>query len=143
MNGSRPDGKLIAEKARGANFDQSKAVSGDVKGGKVTMAPAELHIKDIKDLEDGAVVGQLETTAPGDETPLPPGKYHVYVHKDGGNWQGHAEADGQIVASAARVSVEQHEKGKGPRARVTSEGWCVIVFLGYWGPWEVWVIICW
>jgi hypothetical protein len=139
-----PDGKVIAEKARNAKFDESKAVSGDVKGGKVKVVPVDERHQDIKEVEAGAVVAQMDTTAPGDETPLPPGKFHVYLHKEGGQWKAHAEADGKVVASAARVTVEQLEKGKKPphTSRISSEGWC---WWWYWdcGWFGLWIIICW
>ena len=145
MNDSNAKGQMIAAKARAVKFDKAKSITGDVKSGKVKLTPAETELRDVKDLEAGAVVAQMETTAPGDETALPAGRHHVYLVKEGGEWKAYAETDGKVTASAARVTVEHHEKGKAQRAtpRITTEGWCSWFYLGWIGPFDIWIVICW
>ena len=78
-------------------------------------------------LEDGAIIGVLENGAEGDETGLPPGKYHLYTARVNGQWKTYAESGGHIVRDALRTAVTQAERPARPAFR--TKGWCIIVTL--------------
>lgn len=117
-------GKEIKEKAKKMKLDTAKVVHGKKNGKSVKFNVAKLeHVKSVKDLEQGEVVGVLENELAGDETNLPPGKYNVYVKKVNGEWKAYAESDGKVVAEAARVTVEKQRGKKNGKSRFHPNGW--------------------
>ena len=126
-----PTGKEIAEAAARTRFDKERSAKAE-KGGKAIVitpaAPSEVRAE--ADLENGAVIGHIDTAFPGDETKLPPGRYNLFLVKVGGRWRVYAESGGKIVAEAKRVTVkEQKLEKEGPLQKPTFEerGWCVSI----------------
>src|SRR5438874_5392682 len=71
----KPSGPEIAQKARTAVLDSENSTTGEKNGKKIKLIPANLpQGKSEAELEDGQVIGVLETEAQGDETSLPPGR---------------------------------------------------------------------
>jgi hypothetical protein len=104
-----PTGKEISDKAKNAKFDKDGAGMAEKDGKKVTVTPADLSdVKAEKDLEDGAVIGQLETET--DAGKLPPGKYNLFAAKVNGEWHVYAEAGGKLAGEAKKVKMEKMEK---------------------------------
>ena len=52
-------------------------------------------------MEDGQVIGVLETEAQGDETSLPPGKCNLFLAKEGNDCHTYAESGGRIVGGSS------------------------------------------
>jgi len=108
-----PTGKEIAAKAKKAKLLKDKAVKLDADGKKVedkpkvTLTPADLTAVKEKDLENGHIIGRLDTELPGKHTKLPAGKYNLFAAKVKGKWHVYAEADDKIVAEATRVKFEK------------------------------------
>jgi hypothetical protein len=130
----KPAGREIADKAQGAKLDRENATLGEKGGKKVKFTPAVFdQLKNETDLEDGQVIGLLETEAPGDESPLPPGNYNLFLAKIGNSWHVYAESGGTIVAEAVRVSVEKKtEKPANMKPEFRAEGWCLIIHFFGW-----------
>ena len=125
-----PNGNEIRAKAAAVSLDKARAFSGKIPGGAVSFTPARLdNIKSPDEFEQGFVIGLMESTAVGDETKLPPGKYNIYVSKEGGTWKAYAENNGKVVAEAIRVTVEEHSlwDRASPEGRVNPDGWCIYV----------------
>jgi hypothetical protein len=135
-------GKEIREKAKKMKLDKTKVVHGKKNGKRVKFTGAKLeHVKSMKDLERGQVVGLLENELAGDETNLPTGKHNVYLKKVNGEWKAYAESDGKIVAEAARVTVEKRDKKDtgNLNPQFKPDGWCIWSFC-----WWIFCIgICW
>lgn len=160
-NSSRPKSndtalaEKITEKAREAKWEADKTVTGVVGVGKITFTPADLSaIRSERELEEGRIIGFLQTEVQGDETKLPPGNYHLYLAKRNSKdksdkrWHVYAEADGKIVSEAVRVRVNVTELGPaaGEKAlpELVPQGWCwwqrdYVPFLKRW----VWILHCW
>jgi hypothetical protein len=137
----KPAGREIAEKARAAKLDTENATTGEKGGRKVKFTPAVLgQLKNETELEDGQVVGLLETEAPGDESPLAPGNYNMFLAKVGDTWHVYAESGGKIVAEAMRVTVEKTDKPASMKPEFRAEGWCFCLRLNC--AWE-WPPRCW
>ena len=129
-----PTGKEINEKARKAKLDKGKESVGEKGGKKSKLTPARLdHLKGPEDLEDGQLVGVLETEVPGDAAGLPPGTYTVFIAKVGHDWEVYAESGGEIVAQAANVT-ERKDTPKDMKPKF-SEGsfcwWVWLIFTGF------------
>ena len=140
-----PTGKEISEKAKAFKLDSTNSFSGQKNGKTVKFTAADLkNLKDMQELESGQVIGLLENDAPGDETGLPPGKYHIYVAKVGNNWRAFAEADGKIVAEAKRAGVEQKKGSTPAKGHFEANGWCNWALIPWWSwPFApVWIWIC-
>jgi hypothetical protein len=129
-----PTGKEISDKARAGRLDTTKVSTGEKAGKKSTFTPAHLgHLKKIEDLEDGQLIGVLDTEIAGDRANLPPGKYNMFIAKVGGDWQVYFGSGEEIVAKAASV-VERKDTPNGmkPRFREGSFCWWVwLVFSGF------------
>jgi len=120
----KPTGKEIADKAKAAKLDPANAIIGEKEGKKIKLTPADLsHVKTEAELEDGQMIGVLETEVAGDETPLLPGKYNLFLTKVGNDWHVYAESEGKIVAEAVRVKMEEAKEKKKPE--FVPEGWCL------------------
>lgn len=123
-----PHGSEIAAKAKATRFDRSNVGEGVFQGQRMAMTPANLKgvASSLDDIKAGQVVGVLENGAAGDETGLPPGRYNLYVAYVDGQWQGYAEAGGQIVSPAIRAIVsEQPVAARAPQFH--EQGWCFFV----------------
>jgi hypothetical protein len=130
----RPTGNEIREKAKAAKLDHSRTGTGEKGGKKAKLTPARLdHVHTREDLEDGEVVGLLETEIPGDRAGLPPGTYNVFIANVGGDWHVYAEANGEIAAEAVSVT-ERKDTPKDMKPKF-SEGsfcwWVWLVFTGF------------
>lgn len=146
----KPAGQEISEKAKAVKLDPANAATAERGGKKIKVTPVDLsHVKTEADLEDGQVVGVLETEVAGDETGLPPGKYHIFVAKVGDVWHAYAESGGTIAAEAKRVRVERTKEKPTKKADIRLQGWCTelcdtqLYFFG--GPiafWACW-FLCW
>jgi hypothetical protein len=146
-----PDVAALAKKIR---LEDDRRGTGEMGGKKSHFIPARLdHLHNPEDLEQGQVIGVLDTELAGDETDLPPGKYNVFLRKgDDGEWEAVAETDGRIVSRAARVTVrsEKEKEGPGrekgprkpPRPEFKERGWCWWACVPI-GPFWVWIFICW
>lgn len=100
--------KEIQAKIKTMNLDTINTVIGEKKGRRISFTPANLStVAQMFDIEQGQVIGVMETELAGDESSLPPGKFVIYLKKEFGQWKGYAAANGQVVAEAARVTVEQ------------------------------------
>lgn len=140
-----PVGREIAEKARGIRLDEKRSVHGKKGGKKAKFTAADLtHVKTLDDMEEGQVIGVLDTELEGDETRLPSGKYNVFVAKVNGDWHGYAESGGRVVAKAARATVTRHRVGERKTAGSFSpRGWCFrICVVPFWGSCLVSIRIC-
>lgn len=134
----KPKGKEIAQKAREMKLDKNKSAHGEKHGKSIKFTGTKLPLlNSLEELEEGQVVGVLETELGGDETPLPPGKFNLFLAKVNGDWHVYAESDGEIRGEAKRVTVERYLWGerKEERPRFSPEGFCFfsICLLG-WGP---------
>lgn len=132
-----PPGREIAEQAKRVRLEKGRSASAEFQGKKGRFTPARLdQVKSLEDLGRGAVVGRLDTDFAGDETDLPPGQYNLYVRKsDDGAWEGFAEADGEVVSKAVRVTVQEDRSRKGPAEEspeFSAEGWCWCWWYGCW-----------
>ncbi len=141
---SKALGKEISEKAKKMKLDKTKVVNGKKNGKKLKFTWAKLeHLKSIKDIEKGEVIGILENEAEGDETHLPPGKHNLYLKKVNGEWKLYAESGGNITAEALRVRVEESKKEKNiGKSRFESDGWCGILCGWFWGMF-IYIEGCW
>ena len=140
-----PTGLEIAEKSKNIRLYEDSRLHPEPadRETKVTFIPAKLHqFESLQEIEEGQVLGVLETDLEGDETNLPKGKYNIYLTKVDGDWQAYAEAHGKIAAKAARVSLQKHYLYECEMTKPTfhSKGWCFTYCLvGYcvgWGPFK-------
>lgn len=139
---AKPSGAEIAAKAREVRFDQANVGVGEFQGKKMMFTPADFsHLKSVEDFKAGQVVGLLENGAPGDETGLPPGRYHLFVAEVDGQWHAYAESRGQIVREAIRANVEAGDRpASSKKPQFQEKGWCYQVMI--W-PWPlVYLTIC-
>lgn len=138
-----PPGREIAEQAKRIRLEKDRTASAKFQGKKGRFTPARLdRAKSLDDLARGAVVGRLDTEFAGDETDLPPGQYNLYLRRaDDGSWEGFAEADGEVVAKAARVTIQEDPSRKGPAKdapEFSAKGWC---WCWWWNHWLI--CYCW
>lgn len=103
--------KEIEAKVKKSKMDDSRVLNAVDKGKNITFTSAKLdHLKSLQELEQGEVIGVLQNDLPGDESKLPPGKYHIYVKNVDGHWKAYANANGKTAAESARVTVEEKNK---------------------------------
>ena len=123
-----PNGAEIAAAARAGRLDTGNAISATMFGKPFKFTPAQLAGKADKtdDGKDG-FLGVLENGAVGDETGLPPGKYNLYFANVNGQLKGYAEANGQIVKEAIRVTSTPAPDGAKGRPQFIEKGWSVRV----------------
>jgi hypothetical protein len=138
MRKDDPSGREIAEKAKQIKFDNRKDIVGEKNGKTMHFLGADLsHVKSLDELEDGQVIGVMDTALAGDETTLPAGKHNLFLSKVGGEWRIHAESNGEIVAQAVRVSVAEHAVStrRVSNPHFSQQGWCLIdiCILSIWG----------
>jgi hypothetical protein len=123
----KPSGQEIAQKAKSAKLVQEKAVTGQKKGKKIKITPADQSNLKEEDVENGVVVAQMEGDLAGDETNLPAGKHNVFLCKVNGEWKAYAESGGQIVAEAKSVKMQKVERRnanpQAPSVEFKEEGW--------------------
>ena len=123
-----PPGSYIAERLKAARIDEDRAVTGERDGKKITFTPAR-PTDNLDEAAQGYVLGILETEVEGDETGLPPGKYTIFAHNVGGEWEAFAEVDGVVVKQALTVTAHDVEgsggdKGMKPKLDASDDGWC-------------------
>jgi hypothetical protein len=129
----KPTGKEIADKAKVAEIDQANATTGEIGAKKVKLTPAVPRpFKNEADLEDGQVIGLLETEASGDESPLAPGRYNLFLAKVDNTWHVYAESDGRIVGEAMQVNVEKTDKPSDTKPEFRAKGWCFLLHIAGW-----------
>ena len=120
----KPSGAEIAMQARRARLDRTNAGLGEFQGKRISFTPAVLDPQ--ADLSAGQVIGVLENDVEGDETGLPAGRYNVFAAQLADGWHVYAEAAGEIVREALRVTVA---KRPGPpsekKPRIRPVGWGV------------------
>ena len=107
-------------------MNKGRAHTATHDGKKVTFTPSALkHVKTVKDLEKGHVIGHLSTELAGDETKLPAGEHHIYLKKEGGKWNAYAaERGGTKVVQAAQVEVKKTaHKAKLAKPHFHAKGW--------------------
>ena len=129
-----PTGTEVQDKAKAAKLDHGQAAEGSKGGKKSKFIPARLdHLKKKSDLEDGQVVGRVETEIEGDRSGLPPGTYNIFLANVEGSWKVYAEAGGEIVAEAASVQErEDTPENMPPKFRSGSFCWWVwLIFTGF------------
>jgi len=125
-----PTGSEINEKGRQANLDVDNASTGE----NCKYTPTRLDaVRSLTDLENGQVIGVLETETVSDKTSLPPGKYNLFLAKVGGRWHVYAESGGNIVAEAYSVTERKNTpKGMKPKFSHGSFCWWVwLIFTGF------------
>ena len=110
----KPTGKEIAKKAKSTKFASGNSATATKGGKRVTATPADLsHVKG-EELEQGQVIGLLETEVDKETAGLPPGRYHVFMAKVGDRWQVLAESGGVVAAEAQDVEFERLPPGRKP-----------------------------
>ena len=121
----RPSGNEIAEEASKVNFEKDRAVEKRYGKGSDVVRFVPIHIggQTKGDFARGAVVGLLDIDRKGNETGLPPGKYHVYVKEIKGDWVAFYEKDGHITKDA--VGVKFFDQGH-PEPKFKDNGDCVL-----------------
>ncbi len=127
-----PTHKEVKDKAEKVKLNTERAHTATHEGKKVTFIPADLHhVKTVKDLEKGHVIGQLHSELAGDETKLAPGKHHVFLKKEGDKWMAYAAShDGEKVVQAMRVEVKKTpkpKKGELAKPHFHAKGWAYCV----------------
>jgi hypothetical protein len=108
-------------------IDRTVAVEESVTVATVALRPLARRKKlTLRELEAGQVIGVLETTVAGPETGLPAGRYHLYLAKVGERWRLYAEAGGEIVREASRISLQEAaEAPSAPTLLDRGLGWLV------------------
>jgi hypothetical protein len=127
QNGPRkvkPTGQEIAAQVKGARLDAANATQGELHGKHIKLTPVDPgQPKSLGDLEAGQTIGVMETEVAGDETSLAPGKYDLYAAKVGDKWHVYAEAQGQIIQEATRVSLSERKRGGGTKPEFHAQGY--------------------
>lgn len=154
----RPSGIEIAQKAKAIQLDRKRSVSEKKDGKVVTFTGADLLSIVPKDMSTGVsaitfldslalgqVIGLLENELEGDETNLPAGTSNLLIANVNYEWKCYAERDGEVVAEAVNVSVEQSPGVKGedlhPPPRFDPQGWCIYYEFWY-CPGTMWDFSC-
>lgn len=126
-----PTGQDISQKAAAGEFDTANSVTGVTHGKKVIFTPAHLgHVGSMQDLEQGQIIGSLNTEIAGDKSGLPAGQYNVFLAKVGNDWQVFAESGSTVVAKAASV-VERRDTRANMKPQFSEGSFC----------WWVWLIV--
>jgi hypothetical protein len=123
-----PQDSYVAERAKSAELDGGRAVTQELQGKKIRFTPARVT-ESLDEAAQGHVLGVLETEVEGAETGLPPGKYTIFAHNVGGEWEAFAELDGDIVqqaltVTAADAKAPDDDKPAKPRLEVSEGVWC-------------------
>lgn len=123
-----PNGSEIAAAARAARLDPGNVGTATMFGKPFKFTPAQAPAKtDKPDAGKDGFLGVLENGAIGDETGLPPGKYNLYFANVNGQLKGYAEANGQIVKEAIRVTSTPAPDGAKGRPQFIEKGWSIRV----------------
>jgi hypothetical protein len=131
-----PSGAEIAAAARAARLDTGNVGTATMFGKPFKFTPAQIPTKaDPLSDDKGQFLGVLENGAVGDETGLPPGKYNLYSANVNGQLKGYAEANGQIVREAIRVTSTPAQEGAKGRPQFNEKGWWVLVYWCGLVPW--------
>jgi hypothetical protein len=142
-----PNGSEITAAARAARLDTGNAATATMFGKPFKFTPAQVVTKaDPISEGKGQFLGVLENGAVGDETGLPAGKYNLFFATVNGQPKGYAEANGQIVKEAIRVSSAPAQEGAKGRPQFNEKGWWVSVYVcesytkwdGSWAVWCYW-----
>ena len=124
-----PNGSEIAAAARAARLDTGNVATATMFGKPFKFTPAQIPTKASPPGDGkGQFLGVLENGAVGDETGLPPGKYNLFVANVNGQLKGYAEANGQIVKEAIRVTSTPAQEGAKGRPQFNEKGWTVYVY---------------
>lgn len=110
----KPNGNEIARKAKTAKFFSEHSTTVKKDGKQIKATPADLRHITEQELEQGQVIGLLETELDEQVTGLPPGTYHQFMAKIGEQWHVLAESGGTIVAEGRDVKAEKLPKGQKP-----------------------------
>ena len=147
-----PSGAEIPAAARAARLDTGNVGTSTMFGKPFKFTPVQVPAKpaqapakaDRPGAGGGDFIGVLENGAVGDETGLPPGKYNLFVANVNGQLKGYAEANGQIVKEAIRVTSTPATAGAKGRPQFIEKGWSVRVYLCDAWIWidGVWSISC-
>lgn len=108
----KPTGEEMAKKAKKAKLEPKRALHAKRYGKRLKFTPANLdHIRKMSELDDGVILGELETELEKEETGIPPGKHSLFLAGLENGWQIYAESDGEIVGKAAQVRLELYPQG--------------------------------
>lgn len=108
----KPTGQEIAKKAKKAKLEPKRALQAKRYGKRVKFTPANLdHVAKINELDDGVILGELETELEKEETGIPPGKHNLLLAGLETGWQIYAESGGEIIGKAAQVRLELYPQG--------------------------------
>ena len=122
-----PTGTYISERLKGAEIDEDRGATTEHEGKKIRMTPARAT-DDPDEAAQGHVIGVLETEIDGGETGLPAGRYTIFAHNVGGEWEAFAEVDGIVAKQALRVSATDVDadisKTLKPKFEASEGGWC-------------------
>lgn len=110
----KPTGKEVAQKAKSAKFHPENSTTVKKGGKQIKATPANLRHVTEQELEQGQVIGLLETELDEKTTGLPPGKYHMWMAKVEDQWQVLAESGGTVVAEGSDVQFEKLPPGRKP-----------------------------
>lgn len=95
-----PTGGEILAKAKGARLSAANVGVHESRGHRVRYTSVDATtLRDIRDLERGAVIGVFDTDVPNAPNGIPPGRYNVFLSRTGGQWLVQVEANGNVVAS--------------------------------------------
>jgi hypothetical protein len=136
----KPRGKEIAEKAKSAKFLSEHSTTVKKDGKQITATPVNLRHVTEQELEQGQIIGLLETELDEQTTGLPPGAYHMFMAKISDQWHVLAESGGTLVAEGRDVQVEKLPRGqKAPKPKlefgslwirfcicIDSDCWCAV-----------------
>lgn len=110
----KPSGNEVAQKAKSTKFFSEHSTTAKKEGKRVKVIPADLrHVKE-EELEQGQVIGLLETELDEQTTGLPPGQYNLFMTRVDDQWQVLAESAATIVAEAKDVEFEKLPPGRKP-----------------------------
>src|SRR5215831_2025674 len=100
-----PSASTIAAKAKNAKLDQKHAKSASINGKKFNILPADFStIASREQLSAGVFLGVLDNEAGASEdVSLPPGRFNLYLHQSGGQWQAYAEQNGKTYKAKRAV----------------------------------------
>lgn len=122
-----PAGSYISQRLKDAELDEGREGTAEHEGKRIRLTPAKAT-DDPDEAALGHVVGVLETDIEGGETGLPVGRYTIFAHNVGGEWEAFAEVDGSVVKQALRVTATDVDadisKTMKPKFEASEGGWC-------------------